>query len=113
MAEILHRMAPSVQNFGTFAPRHRAETASEESKKGVFRAKIAPQDELSYCGDFEHYFEGHPRVSHQRRMQQHQMGESTISVSWSFGSTIGDNHKYHKGANTNRLLQQRSGKPLC
>ena len=59
-AEILHRMGACAQKLTYFNPQQSGKSASEGSKKGVFRAKMAPQDEPFFSGNFEHFFEGRP-----------------------------------------------------
>ena len=44
-AKKLHRMGACAQKLTYFNPQQSGKSASEGSKKGVFRAKMAPQDE--------------------------------------------------------------------
>ena len=48
MAWFLRRMGVVVQKLTFFNPRQRGETASWGQKKGDFRARMTPQDELFF-----------------------------------------------------------------
>ena len=54
-------MGVDVQNLTYFNPRQRVETTSKRQKMAVFWARMTPQDELFFCGDFEHYFYDEPK----------------------------------------------------